>query len=53
MNDTNIRMVGAKLDQSTRDNLAFVLRRNGRTFKAQLERWIEQERRFILANEAR
>lgn len=53
MEGRNIRMVGAKLDQPTRDDLAFVLRRNARTFKAQLEKWIEQEKRYIIASEVR
>lgn len=43
-------MTGAMLTPEYREKLARVLNSNGRTFRAQLEQWIEMELRFIARN---
>lgn len=42
------KMVGAKLPQDVRDDLAFVLTNNGTTFKGQLTKWIKNEKLKII-----
>ena len=40
-------MTGAMLDSEAREKLAKILKHYGRSFKAQLESWIETELRII------
>ena len=41
------KMVGARLSKEYRNNLAEILRRTKRTFRGQLEMWIETEKRIL------
>lgn len=46
-NNTEQKNVCARLSSESRDKLACILATNRRTFKGQLEAWIDEESRII------
>ena len=53
MQPKTTKSVCVQVDASHRDMLAYVLHRNKRTLKGQIELWIEQEKRLIDLSEVR